>query len=64
MELVQVFLVLAAQEGWPIHHMDVKSTFLNGNLMEEVYVRQPTGFVVAGEEDKVYHLHKSLYGLR
>ena len=39
MELVRVLLVLAAQEGWQFHHMDVKSAFLNGDLKEEVYVR-------------------------
>jgi hypothetical protein len=44
--------------------MDVKSAFLNGDLKEEVYVRQPPGFVVAGEEGKVCHLRKALYGLR
>jgi hypothetical protein len=64
MELVGVLLVLAAQEGWQVYHMDVKSTFLNGNLKEEVYMRQPPGFTVAKEEGKVYHLCKVLYGLR
>ena len=44
--------------------MDVKSAFLNGDLKEEVYVQQPPGFVVAGEEGKVYRLRKALYGLR
>ena len=37
---------------------------LNGILEEEVYVEQPEGFVVEGEEDKVYHLKKALYGLK
>ena len=63
MESVRV-LALAAQEGWRVHHMDVKSAFLNGDLKEEVYVQQPPGFVVAGEEGKVYLLRKALYGLR
>ena len=43
--------------------MDVKSTFLNGDLKEEVYVRLPPSYVVAGEEGKVYRLRKVLYGL-
>ena len=38
MESVCVLLT-AVQEGWRMHHMDVKSTFLNANLKEEVYVR-------------------------
>ena len=64
MESVWVLLALAAQEGWRVHHMDVKSAFLNGDLKEEVYVKQPPGYTVAGEEGKVYRLHKALYGLR
>lgn len=47
-----------------VHHMDVKSAFLNGELVEEVYVVQPPGFEVEGEENKVYRLDKVLYGLR
>jgi hypothetical protein len=58
MDSVYVVLVLAAQEGWQVHHMDVKSTFLNGYLKEEVYVRQPPCYAVAREEGKVYHLRK------
>ena len=63
MELVRVLLMLAAQEGWQVHHMDVKSAFLNGDLKEEVYVRQPPGYAIAGEEGKVYRLRKALDGL-
>ena len=44
--------------------MDVKSAFLNGKLKEEVYVSQPPGYIVAGEELKVLRLDKALYGLR
>jgi hypothetical protein len=44
--------------------MDVKSTFLNGNLEEEVYVEQPQGYAVPGQEDKVYILKKTLYRLK
>ena len=64
MEFVRVLLALVAQEGWGVHHMDVKSAFLNRDLKEEVYVRQPPGFAVHGEEGKVYRLQKALYGLR
>jgi hypothetical protein len=63
MESVRL-LALSAQEGWHVHHMDVKSTFLNDDLKEEVYVHQPPGFVIPGKEGKVLCLRKALYGLR
>ena len=44
--------------------MDVKTTFLNGNLEEEIYLEQPEGFSVPGQEQKVCRLIKSLYGLK
>ena len=44
--------------------MDVKTAFLNRNLEEEIYMDQPIGFVPKGQEDKVYHLKKSIYGLK
>jgi hypothetical protein len=44
--------------------MDVKSTFLNGFLEEEVYVDQPPGFEVQEHLAKVYRLKKALYGLK
>lgn len=46
METVHLLLMLAPQEGWRVHHMDVKSVFLNAKLKEEVYVRQALGFVI------------------
>jgi hypothetical protein len=45
METVRLLLALAAHCSWAVHHMDVKSAFLNGDLQEEVYVRQPLGFI-------------------
>nr|GEZ28298.1 Gag-Pol polyprotein [Tanacetum cinerariifolium] len=44
--------------------MDVKTTFLNGPLKEEVYVTQPDGFVNLDHPEKVYRLKKALYGLK
>jgi hypothetical protein len=64
MESVRLLLTLAAQEGWCVHHMDVKSAFLNGDLKEEVYVHQSPGFTIPDKEGKVLRLRKALYGLR
>jgi hypothetical protein len=64
MESVRVLLAVAAHRSWSVHHMDVKSAFLNGELVEEVYVQQPPGFIAAGHEGKVLKLHKALYGLK
>jgi hypothetical protein len=44
--------------------MDVKSAFLNGELEEEIDVKQPPGYIKEGEEHKVLKLHKAFYGLR
>lgn len=48
LESVRLILALAAHRGWQVHHMDVKSAFLNGDLKEVVYVSQPPGFVAEG----------------
>lgn len=47
-----LLIALAAHEGWQVHHMDVKTTFLNGDLQEKVYVEQPVGFVITINEHK------------
>jgi len=64
LESVHLLLAVAAHESWEVHHMDVKSAFLNGDLQEEVYVSQPAGFIIQGAEHKVLKLKKALYGLR
>jgi hypothetical protein len=64
MESIWLVRALAADEDWDVHHMDVKMAFLNGELVEEVYVQQSQGFTVAGEEGKVLKLQRALHGLR
>ena len=63
-ETIRMIIALAGSHGWEIHHLDVKTAFLHGELKEEVYVTQPEGFIVDGQEHKVYKLKKALYGLR
>jgi hypothetical protein len=59
-----VLLSLTVSHGLLIHQMDIKTTFLNGELEEEIYMTQSDGFVVKGQEDNVCKLQKSLYGLK
>ncbi|GKA38068.1 retrovirus-related pol polyprotein from transposon TNT 1-94 [Tanacetum coccineum] len=61
---IMVLFALALIYNLPIHQMDVKTAFLNGDLDEEVYMKQPEGFVLPGHENKVCELKKSLYGLK
>ncbi|WMV25237.1 hypothetical protein MTR67_018622 [Solanum verrucosum] len=63
-DTIRLLFALTAQLGWKVYQMDVKSTFLNGFLQEEIYVEQPEGFVDKGKEEKVYRLRKELYGLK
>jgi hypothetical protein len=55
---------LVASMGWSLHQMDVKTTFLNGAIEEEVYIEQPQGFEVHSIDTHVCRLNKSLYGLK
>ena len=59
-----MLISIAALFNLEIHQMDVKTAFLNGDLNEEIYMEQPEGFVVSGQEKKVCRLVKSFYGLK
>ena len=61
---IQMLIAIATIHNREIHQMDVKKTFLNGDLDEEIYMEQPEGFLVPGQERKVCRLVKSLYGLK
>ena len=61
---IRVLIALATKHNWNIHQLDVKFSFLNGDLKEEVYLVQPEGFVKQGQEHLVYRLRKALYGLK
>ncbi|GJX00085.1 retrotransposon protein, putative, ty1-copia subclass, partial [Tanacetum coccineum] len=60
----RMVLAVAALRNLEVHLMDVKLTFLNGDLEEKIYMNQPHGFIAHGLESKVYRLVKSLYDLK
>nr|GFA30520.1 retrovirus-related Pol polyprotein from transposon TNT 1-94 [Tanacetum cinerariifolium] len=64
LEAVRILVAYAAHKSFPIYQMDVKMSFLNGPLKEEVHVAQPDGFVDPDHPEKVYRLRKALYGLK
>ncbi|GJV33707.1 putative reverse transcriptase domain-containing protein [Tanacetum coccineum] len=61
---IHTVLSLVVSCKWPIHQLDVKNAFLNGDLSETVYMHQPPGFVDARFPNHVCHLQRSLYGLK
>ncbi|KAJ9556963.1 hypothetical protein OSB04_011577 [Centaurea solstitialis] len=60
----RVLLSIAANLDWPLHQLDVKNAFLNGDLEEEVFMDIPRGFNSQANQGKVCNLRKSLYGLK
>ncbi|GJY76715.1 retrovirus-related pol polyprotein from transposon TNT 1-94, partial [Tanacetum coccineum] len=63
-EAIRIFIANAVSKNMTIYQMDVKITFLNDELKEEVYVSQPEGFVDPEHLTHVFHLKKALYGLK
>lgn len=63
-ETIRTILVVAANKGWSVYQLDVKSAFLHGGLEEVVHIDQPKGHEKKGQEHKVYRLKKALYGLK
>nr|GEZ30763.1 retrovirus-related Pol polyprotein from transposon TNT 1-94 [Tanacetum cinerariifolium] len=63
-EAIRIFIVNTASKNMTICQMDVKTTFLNGELKEEVHVSQLEGFVDPDHPTHVYRLKKALYGLK
>src|ERR1700710_346204 len=64
-ETVRMTLALAALENWHVSFLDVKSAYLYGKLSEEIYMKQPPGYVLKGDNASlVFRLHRALYGLK
>ncbi|GKD69847.1 retrovirus-related pol polyprotein from transposon TNT 1-94, partial [Tanacetum coccineum] len=58
LEAVRIFVAYAVYKNFPIYQIDVKTTFLNGPLKEEVFVRQLDGFIDPDFPNHVYRLKK------
>ena len=64
MTSIRTILSLVAVEHLHLEQLDVKTTFLHGDLEEEIYMQQPQGYEVKGKKNLVCRLKKSLYGLK
>ena len=63
-ESIRTLIALAVQNELKLHQMDITTAFLNGELKEEVYMKQPEGFISKGQEHLVCRLKRSIYGLK
>jgi hypothetical protein len=61
---IRTIIALATKMKWKLHHMDVKTTFLNGVIEEKVYIKQPQWFEVEDRKTHICRLKKDLYGLK
>ena len=64
MERIRVLLAVAAFSRLEVHLLDVKSAFLNGEVLEQIYVKQLEGYEIPRKEHHVYKLRKALYRLK
>ena len=59
-----MFLSYSCHKNFKVYQMDVKSTFLNGDLEEEVYMEKPEGFSLTYNPNYVYKMKKDIYGMK
>jgi hypothetical protein len=57
-------MAFVSKNDYEVHQMNVKTTFLNGKLNEEIYMKQPKSFIQTRKDNLVCKLNKSLYGLK
>jgi hypothetical protein len=60
----RIIIALVVHYDLELHQMDVKTTFLNGDVLENVYMAQPKGFAMKRKEHMRCHMNKSIYGLK
>ena len=63
-EIACLFLAVTALKNWDIHSVDIKTTYLYGDLNKKIYMKQFKDFRLSNKEKKVWKLHKALYGLK
>jgi len=63
-ETFRLLIALAALHDWKLEALDVKTVFLFNELDEEIYLKQPEGFVVECQEKKICRLRNAIYGLK
>ena len=61
---IRTIIALATSMGWKLHQMDVNTSFLNGEIDEEVYIEQPEELMIYDKKYHVYRLKKARYGLK
>jgi hypothetical protein len=64
LEIIRILLAFAASKEFKLYQMDMKNTFLNGAIQEEVFVRQFLSFENPKYHNRVYKLSKTLYELK
>jgi hypothetical protein len=64
LESIHILLAYATHHDFKLYQMDIKNTFLNDRIKEEVYVKQPSDFKSEEYPNHAYKLHKVLYGLK
>ena len=62
MDSIRLVLAISSSMHWEVHHMDVKSSFIHGDIHEEIYMKQPEGYIT--DPYLFCKLKKSLYGLK
>ena len=61
---IRLLLAIEVDNGTELHHVDIKTAYLNGEIDEEINVHQPEGFVMNGKENLVCKLNRAIYGLK
>ena len=64
MASIRLFFSMAAMRSWSLYQLDIKHAFLYGDLVDEVHMERPPGFVTQGKSGLVCRLRRSLYGIK